>query len=716
MWRSKTGMRFIARASACALLLTLCPPAFGQESNAPANTVVYDQAFFLRYNANNAEGMLRLIPGVSAILDTSVNQQERGFGSGGTQVLINGRRFPGKANEINTNLRRISSASVERVELIRGVSGDIAVQSEGVLVNLILKEGATLASTGSWELNARFNDQGDEGLDGLFSYAGNWRQVSYALGIERNLWSPPAGDQRWTYRFHDEVYFHPDGSLAELRPQSWQRDHEKWIYTANLTYDFLNRDRLQINGFYQTLAITEKETTPFIRFDPNGNESLRATDTRTRDIDFDTIFEVSGQYEAEIGPGGFTALLLHRRQSRPTFDFRNRELGGNILELSRSLADVDRGEDIFRATYALRIFEGQTLELGVEGARNTLDQHFRVFSDLDSDGTVEEIAIPTAIAHVKERRAEIFANHKWALSENLSLDSSLNYEFSEITNNYPFSPERRLSFLKPRLDLRYRFSDADQLRFLAERTVSQLNFDNFVPSYDVVDQKIDSGNPGLEPEKTWVFEAGYERRLSGDGGVLDARIFYHAITDHIDKIPFLDQSNDLVSAEGNIPSATLYGMEGKASVRLGVVGLPDALLSLRYLRQWSDVSDPFTHEQRRLLDDRGGYSYDIGFRHDVRAWDMSYGFAYESKGGEQFVSDLTVREFYTVRPRWTAFVERSLFANTILRFEVVNLFGAEEFKRRVLYVTDVMDGTIRRTEQWHETRDVRFAIRLRGLL
>ncbi len=710
------GIRVFARAPACILFLALCPPAFGQEGNAPANTAVYDQTFFARYNVNNAEGMLRLIPGVSAILDTSVDQQERGFGSAGTQVLINGRRFPGKANEINTNLRRISSASVERVELIRGVSGDIAVQSEGVLVNLVLKEGTTLASTGSWELNARFNDQGDEGLDGLLSYAGNWRQISYSLGIERNLWSPPAGDQRWTYRFHDEVFLHPDGSLAELRPQSWQRDHEKWIYTANVTYDFLNRDRLQINGFYQTLAITEKETTPFIRFDPNGNETLRATDTRTRDIDFDTIFEVSGQYEAELGPGGFTALLLHRRQSRPTFDFRNRDLGGNLLELSRSLADIDRGEDIFRATYAWRIFEDQTLELGVEGARNTLDQHFRVFSDLDSDGDVEEVSIPTAIAHVKERRAEIFANHKWALSENLSLDSSLNYEFSEITNNYPFSPERRLSFLKPRLDLRYRLSDADQLRFLVERTVSQLNFDNFVPSYDVVDQKIDSGNPGLEPEKTWVFEAGYERRLGGDGGVLDARVFYHAITDHIDKIPFLDQSNDLVSAEGNISSATLYGVEGRASVRLGMVGLPDALLSARYLRQWSEVSDPFTHDQRRLLDDRGGYSYDIGFRHDVTAWDMSYGFTYESKGGEQFISDLTVREFYTVRPRWTGFVERSLFANTILRFEVVNLFGAEEFKRRVLYVTDVMDGTIRRTEQWHEMRDVRFAIRLRGLL
>ena len=704
----------LAFGAGLCLAFTLAFPAFGQDAAPTANIVVYDEDFFSRYSVNNAEDMLRLIPGVPAILNAGSNQQERGFGSGGAQVLINGRRFPGKSNEVTANLRRISPQNVLRVELIRGISDHIAVQSDGVLVNLVLKEGKSLAGTGSWEVNARFNNHGDKGLDGLLSYSGNWQQLSYSAGIERNLWSPPRGDQRWTYRFHDEIYFHPDGSVAELRPQSWQRDHEKWIYTGNLTYDFLNNDRLQINTFYQTLAITGKETTPFVRFDPAGNEVLVATDFRIRDINFSAVLELSGQYEARLGPGGFTALILYRRQTRPTVDFRNRTLAGNIVQLSRSLSDTDRAEDIIRASYIWPVLAGQTLELGAEGARNTLNQHFRVFFDLDGDGAVEEIVIPTAIARVEEIRGEIFANHKWAMSDTLSLDSSLNYEFSKISNNYTFSPERQLSFFKPRFDLRYRFTQTNQLRLLVERTVSQLNFGNFVPSYDVIDQKINAGNPGLDPEKTWIYEAGYEHRLPDDGGVLDARLFYHAITDHIDKIPFINQNRDLVSAEGNIPSAELYGIEGKASVRLGWVGLRDAVLSLRYLRQWSDVSDPFTGESRRLLDDRGGYSYDFSFRHDVTPWNLSYGFTYESKGGEQFVSDLTVREFYTVHPRWTGFVERRLFGTTTLRVEAVNLFGATEFKRRIRYVTDVIDGTIRRTEQWHETRDLRIAVRLRG--
>src|SRR5687768_6143971 len=261
------------------LALAAATDAFAQTETS-SNVVVYDQAFFAGYSVNNAEDMLRLLPGVPAILDERGQQQQRGFGAGGAQVLIAGKRFPGKANEITANLRRISAQNVVRVELIRGVSSDIAVQSEGVVVNLILREGAGLDATGSWELNYRFNDQGDDGVDGLFAYNGIWGLVQYNLGIERNLWSPPGGDQRWTFRFRDERYYFPGGQLLETRPQSWQRDHEKWIYTAGLTYDFRQDDRVQLNFFYQTLAIGEKELTPFTRFDVAGNETLRAVDLR----------------------------------------------------------------------------------------------------------------------------------------------------------------------------------------------------------------------------------------------------------------------------------------------------------------------------------------------------------------------------------------------------------------------------------------------------
>ncbi|MSO72307.1 MAG: TonB-dependent receptor [Rhodospirillaceae bacterium] len=102
-------------------------------------------------------------------------------------------------------------------------------------------------------------------------------------------------------------------------------------------------------------------------------------------------------------------------------------------------------------------------------------------------------------------RGEAFANHNWTVTNDLTLESSLNFEFSKITNNYPFSPTAKYKFLKPRADLRYDLTDADQVRLKAERTISQLQFFNFVPSFDVVDNEIDAGNPDLKPEKALTF-------------------------------------------------------------------------------------------------------------------------------------------------------------------------------------------------------------------
>jgi hypothetical protein len=102
------GIQYLPAHLAAFCLAAICNfPAWAKKGEPDENTVVYDENFFSRYSVNNAEDMLRLVPGVQAILDTRAAQQERGFGTAGARVLINGRRFPGNANEINTNLRRI---------------------------------------------------------------------------------------------------------------------------------------------------------------------------------------------------------------------------------------------------------------------------------------------------------------------------------------------------------------------------------------------------------------------------------------------------------------------------------------------------------------------------------------------------------------------------------------------------------------------------------
>lgn len=681
------------------------------DDRASASRIVYEEDFFLRFEVNSAEDMLRRIPGVPAILDAETTSgQKRGFGSTGAQILINGRRFPGKSNEITANLRRIPAANVERVELIRGAAPGIEVQSEGVVVNLVMRPDASLQGAGSYEMSARFNGEGYFDIDGLLTYNSTIGRLSYNVGIERNLWSN-MGSSGWTHRDRAEVYYYPDGTIQELRPQSWKRTPDRWIYTGGLIYDLPSGDRASLNALYDVRHSQEIDRTPLIRFDAQGRETLRAREDHDRELGPTITRELGGEYASGVGPGALTVLAILRRVTTPISDFRKREEPTRTIEVSRSRSRVKTGEDIVRATYAMPVVAGQSVELGGEAARNTLDQDLQAFFDLDRNGTLEPVVMPISRPHVEEARGEVFLSHKWSVNQRLSLDSSLNYEFSKLTTNYPLQPTRTLRFLKPRLDLRYKRGEQDQLRFLVERTVSQLDFANFVPSYNVVDDRIEAGNPGLAPEKTWRFEVGYERRLPDDGGVLEARLFYDTIKDPIDKAPLFTPF--LVSASGNLDSAKRYGAEGKASLRLTALGLRDAVLSLRALRQHSEVLDPFTGAKRRLKDDRV-YAYDISFRHDVLPLRMAYGFTYKSLGTGVINSDLLVREYYKLEPLLEVFIEKQVRPGAKLRLDVYSITRSPETRSRVIYAQNALHGVPRRVDFYREERDMRAAVTLRG--
>jgi outer membrane receptor for ferrienterochelin and colicins len=697
------------------------------------NTVVYGAAYSARFEPNNAEDMLRRIPGVPAILDGVVTQQERGFGSAGAQILLNGRRFPGKANEINTTLRRIAATNVERVELISGTSGAIKVQSQGLVVNLVLRPGASVGGSGNWELNARSSEKGHVNLDGLAAYNGAAGALSYGFGVERNLWSPPsAGAGRWSYRTRDEIFWNPDGTVQELRPQAWRRSHDKLILTGNLAYDFVGGDRVTLNALYESREAFQVGLIPYSRYAPAGALVEQGLELQAQDVNDVNTLEIGGEYVSSFGPGDFTGLFIVRRVDSPAIDYRLVDRGGRIEHLSRNESLVERGEDIVRGSYVFPLATGQSLEVGAEGARNTL--HQELISFRSRNGALEQVQVPGDVAdpRVKELRGEAFAVFKWQASAALSLDASLNYEYSELTTNYPAYPTRELGFLKPRVDARYKFGPRDQLRILVERTVSQLDFANFVPRYNVDDQLVESGNPALEPEKVWTAEVGYEHRLARDAGLIELRAFHDDIGDAIDRVPFCRVAGRLEpvaacfgsipagrldSAFGNIASAREYGVEAKASLRLGFMGLDDAVLSLRGLRRWSDIDDPFTGLERRLGSDRK-HEYDVQFRHDLTAWRMSYGFTYKSLGVAAIQSDLAFTNHFEIEPMLEAFVERRLTNTLTLRAELQNLTHSYENRSRYLWNLAAGDGqiqrTLRRVEFFEERRDIRGALRLRG--
>ncbi|MDG1995127.1 MAG: Plug domain-containing protein, partial [Emcibacteraceae bacterium] len=179
----------------CSVALTPLS-TFAQDSSTDQSVVTYGQDYFVKYEPVTLLDMLQRVPGVQAILDANQSggggggggtqrggQQERGFGSGGDQILINNKRLSGKANNISSTLQRISAAQVERVEIIRGASSDLDVQSQGLVVNVVMDESASTSST-FWKIGGRLSEGYLFTPDILVSHNGSNGNLDYIVGIE----------------------------------------------------------------------------------------------------------------------------------------------------------------------------------------------------------------------------------------------------------------------------------------------------------------------------------------------------------------------------------------------------------------------------------------------------------------------------------------------------------------------------------------------------
>jgi outer membrane receptor for ferrienterochelin and colicin len=79
---------------------------------------VFTPADFTRFAPRNALDMLNNVPGFSIVSD----DQGRGLGQASTNVLINGQRVASKSESVFDVLRRITSAQVERIEIVDGAT------------------------------------------------------------------------------------------------------------------------------------------------------------------------------------------------------------------------------------------------------------------------------------------------------------------------------------------------------------------------------------------------------------------------------------------------------------------------------------------------------------------------------------------------------------------------------------------------------------------
>jgi len=531
--------------------------------------VSYAPDFFAAQNPNNALDMVGRLPGFS--LDTG--DAVRGFEGAAGNVLIDGQRPSSKSDALDGILQRIPASRVARIDLIRGGAPGVDMQGKTVIANVILKPGGGvkgLLSASDWTL------ADGRSFHGLRAEAsGSWGARTWE-GALRSSSGPDDGVS--TGQSH--IIF-ADGRPTEIAVLDSKGLDVQDSATGSFETPLLG-GRLRVNGRIYSEKFKEPETDRILFPAPDLQTFgyLQTTD--------DT--ELGGRYTRGFGRDTDVEFVgLRTTRDRDT---------DSSSDIAASLSDFrnhsESSEAILRGVVKHRFGDKVSVEGGAETADNKLDSRTAFLVDAAPQ------ALPAANVRVEEKRSEVFAKATWRPTAKWTIDGAVRYESSDISSGGDVVLAKSLQFAKPRLAVTWTPFAATQVRLRVERSVGQLDFNDFVASSNLTSSVgITAGNPDLNPQQAWISEAAVEQRFwKGASATLTAR--HQKLTDVVDRGPVFASDGAVFDRPTNIGDGTEDDIVLDVTLPFDQLGWKGALIKGSFLRRWTAVTDPTTGQERPI--------------------------------------------------------------------------------------------------------------------
>ena len=649
--------------AAAALLLGGTGAQAAQPAQAPGadGRTVYQAAYFAQFAPSNALQMVQRVPGFTLELG---DQEVRGFGQAAGNVVINGQRPSSKSDTLETILARIPASRVARVEVGPGDLFGSEFAGKAQVVNVVTTAAGGLAGTFNGTVRRTYTGRVEPDVT-----------VSALLRRGKSSFNASAGYQAipTTEEGFDRITALPGGALVEYREKvnriadrtafvsgAWEHNGGD-NRTAHLNF------RLSQNWF--TLAQTNDVF-------PVGG-TVR-DDRLTQDYDRRN-YELGGDVTRPLWRGGIKLIgLATRRQRRDVDTSLNRVerkvIGGFIQD-----TDNVRDERVLRLVWNRSDLGGWSFETGVEGVLNKLDSDVN-FYRLGAGGGQTRIDLPVDQAVVKEYRGEAFVNAGRALSKRLRMDLGLTYEASRLTVSGDAEAERVLKFLKPKATLDYRDDSGWRAQLSIARTVAQLNFDDFISSAELTNDRVNGGNADLVPQRAWEISATFEQPILGDG-IVKVQAGYNRISLVQDRI-LTPQGFD---APGNLGDGRMLIVKSTIDAPLTRLGIKGGRLTLNSSLIDTSVEDPYTLRKRQFSG-FNLYSADASFRQDLGKW--AYGATFFVNAPTFFFRQDEIDRPFGRQPYVTAFVEYRPSPKTTVTFSLDNATDAPAFRSRTFFSPD----------------------------
>jgi len=552
--------------------------------------ISYPPSFFAAFQPANAAEMILRVPGF--VLDSGASV--RGYEGSAGNVLIDGERPSTKSEDLEQVLRRIPASRIERIDLIRGGAPGIDMQGKTVLANIVRKPGG--------------------GFRGVAAIAENHAWDGRVATSVRLEGSGEIGPRKWelgvlTGRFIDDGYGNGHGVHIDANGRQTPLD----VVSEG---DGLNG---QVTGVFETPILGGKARLNGRVFSEKykaEDNSIFADPALGREDNVDHVrtddTELGGAFTRKFG-SKTTLEVVGLRQTH------DQDINSDFTDGSSSAFALTRdgSETIARAVLKYRFNERVSLEGGAETAINKLDSATRLFAD------GEPVDLPAANVRVEEDRSEAFVKGTWRPINRWTLDASLRFEHSEISSSGDVVLSKTLEYWKPRLAATWAPNESTQVRLRVEHEVGQLDFDDFVATAGLNTNGVTAGNPDLNPEQDWVYEAAIEKRFWKDGS-LTVTYRHFEIKDVIDRGPVSSPTGEVFDRPENIGDGTKEELALTWSVPLQRFGLTGATFRGDLTKRWTSVEDPTTQEDREISGLKP-LEWEATYTQDLPRWKITYG-------------------------------------------------------------------------------------------
>lgn len=664
---------------AAAALLLGGTGAVAAQAPGPDGRTVYEAAYFAQFAPSNGLQIVQRVPGFT--LDVG-NQEVRGFGQAAGNVVVNGQRPSSKSDTLETVLARIPASRVARIEVGPGDLFGSEFAGKPQVVNVVTTGAGGLAGTINGQVRRTYTGRVEPDVT-----------VSALLRRGKSSFNASAGYQALptTEAGFDRITALPSGGLLEYR-EKVNRISDRTTFvsgawehaggsnrTAHLNF------RVSRNGF------DLKQTNDVFPVGGTVRNDLLTQDYDRRD------YELGGDITRPLWGGGIKLIGLATRRQRRDVDTSLNRVQGEVI--GGSIQDVDnvRDERVLRLVWNRSSLGGWIIEAGAEGVLNRLDSDVN-FYRLNAGGTQVRIDLPVDQAVVEEYRGEAFVNAGRALSKTLRLDMGLTYEVSRLTVSGDAEAERVLKFLKPKASLDYRDESGWHAQLSIARTVAQLNFDDFISSAELTNDRVNGGNADLVPQRAWEILATFEQPILGDG-VVKVQAGYNRISLVQDRI----LTPEGFDAPGNLGNGRMLIVKGTFDAPLTGLGIKGGRLVLNSSLIDTSVEDPYTLGKRQFSGSNL-YSADASFRQDLGRW--AYGATLFYNAPTFFFRQDEIDRPFGSQPYVTAFVEYRPSPKTSVTFSLDNVTDTPAFRSRTYFSPDRRNPLPDRYEFRHRNKHI----------